>query len=192
MRVPSWCPSGIKIIKLCSERPLESSLISICGLIRVVSWRRPNPVNTGLQPLAIQLLPGFLEMKTSWSLVELLILKLDLALSLKNAVWNRTLPPREEERAGLMMPWAILLDTRVYTLLDSDLRIEVGCYVGLLWGLLIEHVYGALALIVVVPAAIVGWETFLELLFQGAIHKKADMRIHDVKLVTMLDVRKFS
>lgn len=165
MRVPSWCPSGIKIIKLCSERPLESSLISIYGLIRVVSWRRPNPVNPGLQSLAIQLLPCFLEMKTSWSLVELLILELDLALSLKNAVLNHTLPPRKEERAGLMMPGAILLDTWVNTLLDSDLSIKVGCYMRLLWGLLIELVDGALALIVVVPTAIIGGKALLELLF---------------------------
>ena len=157
-----------------------------------MSWRRPNPVNPGLLPLAIQLLPGFLEMKTSWSLVELLILELNLTLGLENAVLNNTLPPREEERACLVMPGAILLDTWVNTLLDSDLRIEVRCYVRLLWDLLIEHVDGALALIVVVSAAIIGGKALLDLLFEGAIHQKPDMRIQDLKLVTLLGVIKFS
>ena len=76
-----------------------------------------------------------------------------------------------------MMPGPILLDTWVKTLLDSDLCIKVGCYVRLLWDLLIEHVDGALTLIDVVPAAIIGWEALLQLLFQGAIHQKSEIRI---------------
>ena len=90
------------------------------------------------------------------------------------------------------MPGTILLDAWVNTLLDSDLRIKVGCYVRLLLDLLIEHINGTLALIDVVPAAIIGWQALLKLLFQGAIHQKPYMRIQDLKLVTMLGVRKFS
>ena len=91
-----------------------------------------------------------------------------------------------------MMPGTILLDAWIDTLLDSYLCIEVGCNVRLLWDLLIEHIDGALTLIDVVPTAIIGWEALLDLLFEGAIHQKPDMRIQDLKLVTMLGVRKFS
>lgn len=67
-----------------------------------------------------------------------------------------------------MMLWTIFLYTLIETILDSDLSIKVrsyGCYLWLLWDFLIVHVYTTLALIDVVPTAIIGRNALFEFLF---------------------------